>query len=168
MPHKKYSPNTTTEEATPHITHPLEDKYIVFKHLECDYEDEGAVLVVYKLIRNKLEVVLHPNIDPGWCNVSHIADTDNPGKHLTPTEFVVRQMQKKGIKEVISVIRNDIFFGIPLGFQTIIEPEDKSQEVENWYEYDTVRTDTDEYNELKAAGINVRFFLTDQNKFLKP
>lgn len=134
--------------------HALEGKYIVFKYMEQDRESEGQALALFRLKNSKLEEVFHPGL------------VFDPANLHEAKEPLLRLMQKRKIKEVVSVFYGDEFFGIPSGWESLDEESSKNKEVQQWLEYQSVCIDDDEVSELREAGINVLFYDETKGKFL--
>ncbi len=146
--------------------HPLEGKYIVFDHRECDREDEGTVLTVYQMKRGELEPVFTPSVafDPISCNAKCV---DFEGTYFTPSEWVARMLRKIGVKEVVTVSRDRDFFGVPYDCRFLDDEVDEDGAYTNWFEYETVFDTSDGHSHLVEVGINVRLFDEPSQEFIE-
>lgn len=132
--------------------HPLNGKYIVFTHAEQDFEDEGSSLALFRLNAGELETIFSPAL------------AFDPSRLHEANDILIKLMKKKRIDEVVSVFYKGEFFGIPSGFQSLDEKPKKV--VEQWYEYGSVCTDSDEAEFLVRNGIRILFFDDITKKFI--
>jgi len=127
------------DEADRAVLEQLDGKYLVFNFREADYEDEVEVLRIYRLIRGKLKEFFIPEPHPLLGVSSMISETfadDENGHGIDQSEFGVRLLVEKGIKEVVTLKNGSReLFGIPDQFVITSEEQNRKGEYECWYEF---------------------------------
>lgn len=134
------------------MTHPLDEKYIVFEYQEQDRETEGSAIALFRLKSRGLERVFSPAL--------HF----NPARLEMAKAPLIKLMKRRGINEVVSVFYDNNFFGIPSGFQSLDETQ--KEIVEQWYEYHSICFDSEEAYFLRQNGINIQFWDEERQRFL--
>lgn len=149
--------------------HPkLEGRYVLFEYTECDREAEGTGLSLYRLVGGELETIISSaaQFEPSDYGYNSVTDPIT-SKQVTPSEYVVSRMVGLGVKKVFSVLMFEDFYHIPFGCRCDDDIVNEKGECESWFEYSYPTEDSDCYDYLLKAGIELKFYDSRRRQFFK-
>jgi hypothetical protein len=146
----------------------LNDQYFVWDYEEQDREGSGTALAVFRMNLGKLETIFNPgeSYDPHSLEISHLNDPEG-GDCITPTEFAIKLLKKRGVDEVITVggLRGE-FYGIPFGVQYLDDELAKDERNVNWFEFQVLDEQfSHSHYLLTKEGITVRYLNSEKREF---